>query len=118
MSDKKPEGREELLMVSRYSGALRGRIDLASSSCIIGLSAGLLAAAAVALSPATPALIPLAVEVVVIAFRIGLFVRSTAANIEVPHSPRGDASWSYALPGMTRPDAENLLFSFHTEKVC
>jgi len=76
-----------------------------------------LAAAAVALSPAIPALIPLAVEIVLIAFRIGLYVKSTAAHMEVLPANHSDTSWSYAVPGMSEHQAKTALASFHDEKV-
>lgn len=87
-----------------------------SQSCVVGLSTGLLAAAAVALSPTVPALIPLAVEVVLIAFRLGLHVEKTAENVESSHKPKG-ASWSYVVPGRTEAEAQAALDSFHNEKV-
>lgn len=101
----------------RFSSTLRGRSDVVSKSCVVGLSAGTLAAAAVALSPATPALIPLAVEVVLIAFRIGLYVKSTAAYVEIPIEHDSSASWSYAVPGTTEDQAKTALALFHDEKV-
>lgn len=105
------------LTYSRYSSALRGRSDTISELCVVGVSAGLLAAAAVALSPAIPALIPLGVEVVLIAFRIGLLARSTAAHVELLSADHSNASWSYAVPGMTESQAKAALASFHEEKV-
>lgn len=82
----------------------------------MGLSTGLLAAAAVALSPAVPALIPLAVEVVLIAFRLGLHIEKTAKNVESSHNTEG-ASWSYVVPGKTEAEAQAALDLFHSEKV-
>lgn len=111
------DARTSSLNASRYSSALRGRSDLATETCVVGLSAGLLAAAAVALAPATPALIPLAVEVVLIAFRIGLYVRSIASHLDVSTTQDSDASWSYAVPGMTEDQEQTALAIFHKEKV-
>ncbi len=82
----------------------------------MGLSTGLLAAAAVALSPAVPALIPLAVEVVLIAFRLGLHIEKTATNLESSQKSEC-ASWSYVVPGKTEPEAQAALDLFHHEKV-
>lgn len=87
-----------------------------SATYVIGLSTGLLAAAAVALSPAVSALIPLAVEVVLIAFRLGLHIEKTARNVEYTPSSEG-ATWSYVFPGKIQAEAQAVLDSFHQEKV-
>lgn len=86
-------------------------------SCVVGLSTGMLAAAVVALSPTIPALMPLAVEAVLIAFRLGLHVKTTASNIELSPAHDGDCSWSYVIPGKTQLEAQNALDDFHQAKV-
>lgn len=100
-----------------YVGGIRGRDSMGLQSCVVGLSTGLLAAAVVALSPTIPALMPLAVEAVLIAFRLGLQVKTTARNIELPSAHDGDSSWSYVIPGKTQPEAQNALDDFHQDKV-
>ena len=106
-----------ILNLSRYTGALRGHSDETSKSCVVGISAGLLAAAAVALSPEITALIPLAVEVILIAFRVGNHARTTARHVEVATTQDGAKSWSHAISGMTEAEALPILASFHQEKV-
>ena len=101
----------------RYVGGIRGRDSLGVESCVVGLSTGLLAAAVVALSPTVPALMPLAVEAVLIAFRIGLHVRNTASNIEMSPAHDDDSSWSYVVPGKIKSEAQNALDDFHRDKV-
>lgn len=87
-----------------------------SPSCIAGFSTGLLAAAAVALSPAVPALIPIAVEVVLVAFRLGVLIENTARDIEnSPHLE--EFSWAYVIPGKTEADMEAALDEFHRKTV-
>lgn len=86
-------------------------------ACVVGLSTGLLAAAVVALSPTIPALMPLAVEAVLIAFRLGLHVKNTASNIEMSPVHGDDSSWSYVIPGKTKPEAQNAIDEFHHDKV-
>ena len=86
-------------------------------TCVVGLSTGLLAAAVVALSPTIPALMPLAVEVVLIAFRLGLHVKNTASNIEMPSAHDDASSWSYVIPGKTQSEAQSALDDFHNDKV-
>ena len=101
----------------RYVGGIRGRHTLGLESCVVGLSTGLLAAAVVALSPTIPALMPLAVEAVLIAFRLGLHVKTTAGNMEKSPAPGDDSSWSYVIPGKTKSEAQNALDDFHHEQV-
>ena len=86
-------------------------------SCVVGLSTGLLAAAVVALSPTIPAIMPLAVEAVLIAFRLGLHVKTTASNIEMSPVHDDDSSWSFVVTGKEKSEAQNALDDFHQEKV-
>ncbi len=87
-----------------------------SKTCAVGLCTGLLAAAAVASSPALPALVPLAVEVVLIAFRTGLYAGVTAKSLDV--SQGHTASWSSAVTGTNDKDAQSAISDFHHQKVC
>lgn len=102
---------------SRYAGGIRGRNSMGMESCVVGLSTGQLAAAVVALSPTIPALMPLAVEAVLIAFRLGLHVRTTASNIEMSPLHDDDSSWSYIISGKTNSEAQDILDNFHQDKV-
>lgn len=102
---------------SRYTSALHGQIEESTKSCVVGLSAGLLAAAAVACSPEITALIPLAVEVVLIAFRVGRLARTAARHIEVTRTEDSAASWSFVIPGMTQPEAQAALSAYNQSKV-
>ncbi len=83
----------------------------------MGISTGLLAAAAVALSPSVSTLIPLAVQLTLIGFRLGLLVQKAARNLQIPNGPAENAVWTYALRDITEIAAESLLRSFHLEKV-
>ena len=76
---------------------------------------GLLAAAAIACSPALPALIPLGVEVALIAFRVGLYVGTTAKRLDSARS--GTASWSTIVTGTTKSTIQDALVAFHKDKV-
>ncbi len=82
----------------------------------MGLCTGLLAAAAIASSPALPALIPLGVEIVLIAFRTGLCVGTAARSLEL--SRDGAASWSFIVTGTDDKEAQATITAFHKEKVC
>ena len=101
----------------RYVGGVRGRDSMGLESCVVGLSTGLLAAAVVALAPTIPALMPLALEAVLIAFRLGLHVKNTASNIEMSPVHDDDSSWSYVISGKTESEAQNALDNFHSDKV-
>ena len=109
--------RRALLNTSRTTTALRSHSNEASKSCVVGISAGLLAAAAVAMSPEITALIPLAVEVILIAFRVGRHVRRTARHVENANTNEDPESWSYAIAGMTEAEGQTMLTSFNQEKV-
>ena len=102
----------------RYGSGLRGPAHPDSGSCVIGVSTGLLAAAAVALSPAVSALVPLAIEVVLIAFRLGLHVERTARNIEDSTAAASErANWAYVVPDKTEEEAQENLAAFNSENV-
>lgn len=79
----------------------------------VGISTGLLAAAATALSPAVPALIPLGVEVVLIAFRTGLHVGTVANHLDLQ---RDGTNWSFVLSGMTDAEGQRVLSDFHEDR--
>lgn len=97
----------------RFANALH-RHPAESETHAVGISTGLLAAAAIALSPAVPALIPLGVEVVLIAFRTGLHVGTIANHLDSQHD---GSSWSYAFSGITEAETRPLLSKFHAEQV-
>lgn len=99
---------------SRYAGTLHGQPGELQDTYAVGISTGLLAAAAIALSPAVPALIPLGVKVVLIAFRTGLRVGTVADLLDLQ---RNGTSWALTLPGMTGAEARRALSNFHKEKV-
>lgn len=104
------------LTCSRHVNGIRGPLGEISESCVVGLSTGLLAAATVALSPAIPTLIPLAIEVVLIAFRVGLHVETAAKNLVTSASLMTD-TWSYVIPGKTEDEALAALAAFNETKV-
>ncbi|OIW23644.1 ketoacyl-synt-domain-containing protein [Coniochaeta ligniaria NRRL 30616] len=77
----------------------------------VGLCSGLFAATAVASTPSLSALVPVAVEVVLMAFRVGLHVHSLAEKL----SPTLEASesWTYIYPGVKEAQASTVLSDFH-----
>ncbi|KAF2853068.1 ketoacyl-synt-domain-containing protein [Plenodomus tracheiphilus IPT5] len=71
--------------------------DFASGkACALGLCTGALAAAAVSCSRSTLDLIPLAVDAIAVAFRVGLLVESCARQLVQPD--KNDQSWSVIVP--------------------
>lgn len=101
----------------RYAGDLQAVPGESADVCVVGLSTGLLAAAAVALSPSVPALTSLGVEVVLVAFRLGLYVQAAAGHLECLGVADQSLSWSYTVSGVSRDEAQKKLDVFHQEKV-
>lgn len=86
-----------------------------SESRIVGLCTGLLAAVAVASSQSLADLLPLAVEVVGIAFRVGMQVSQVAEQLQ--STPEKSKSWSVAFSGLNEASARDALDNFNTETV-
>ena len=86
-----------------------------SRTSIVGLCTGSLAAAAVASSPSPATLIPLAVEVVRIAFQTGLHVGATAGRVHRCVESR--ESWSYLVQEIGELEARQALEEFHKQQV-
>lgn len=105
-----------MLTEFRYAGDIYSQPGESSNTVIVGLCTGLLAAAAVALSPALPALVPLGVEIVLIAFRTGLCAGTAARSLEL--SQDRAASWSSIVTGTNDREAQATIDSFHKAKVC
>ena len=101
--------------VFRHAGELYGQPGQSTDTYAVGLCTGLLAAAAVASSPALPALIPLGVEVTLIAFRVGSYVGTTAKHLDMARS--GSASWSTIVTGTTESVVHDALSALHADKV-
>ncbi|KAL2023150.1 hypothetical protein VTK56DRAFT_3756 [Thermocarpiscus australiensis] len=78
---------------------------------LVGLCSGLFAAFAIASAPSLSALVPLAVQAVLLAFRTGSYVHSLAERLDPAFEESG--SWTYAIPGLKQEDAVELLATFH-----
>lgn len=76
-----------------------------------GLCTGLFAATAIASSHSLSTLLPIAVQVVLMAFRTGSHVASLAERL----SPSGakSESWTYVLPSVQETQANSILEEFH-----
>ncbi|KAJ1326724.1 naphtho-gamma-pyrone polyketide synthase [Microdochium nivale] len=79
-----------------------------------GLCTGLFAAAAIASSPSLSTLLPVAVQVVLMAFRTGNYVSSMAERLSP--ATKGQESWTYVLAGVKDTEARSSLLSFHQDE--
>lgn len=79
-----------------------------------GLCSGMFAAAAILSTPTLSTLVPVGVQVVLMAFRTGSYVSAMAERL----CPPGDhsESWTYVLPGMKRAETQSILDKFNKSK--
>lgn len=103
--------------MSRYSHAEQHYEDVTKHdhTFLVGLCSGLFAAAAITSTPSLSALVPVAVQVVLMAFRTGRHVASMAERL-CPPSQRSQ-SWTYILPGVKQNEARSILDDFHYTSV-
>ncbi|KAI0434278.1 polyketide synthase [Xylaria sp. FL1042] len=78
---------------------------------LCGLCTGLFAAAAIAISPSLSALLPIAVQVVLMAFRVGSHVGSLSERLS-PSNERSE-SWTRVMASGNDGDAKKILADFH-----
>ncbi|KAK7989418.1 hypothetical protein PG989_009733 [Apiospora arundinis] len=76
-----------------------------------GLCTGLFAASAIASSPSLSSLLPIAVQVVLMAYRVGSHVASLAERLS-PSTEKSE-SWTYVVPGAKETTAKSILDEFH-----
>jgi hypothetical protein len=87
----------------------------ASETCLIGLCSGLFAATAIASSPSLSGLVPIAVQMVLMAFRTGAYVAALAERLH--KSSESSSSWTYVLPGISEVAASSIISDFHRTNV-
>lgn len=80
-----------------------------------GLCSGMFAAAAITSTPTLSTLVPVAVQVVLMAFRTGCHVAAMAERL-CPAADDHSESWTYILPGMTGDNAHATLETFNKDK--
>ncbi|KAL9100808.1 MAG: hypothetical protein Q9163_003856 [Psora crenata] len=100
----------------RYLSQSPNKPEDAGPSLAVGFSTGSLAATAVALSPSISTLIPLAVEVCLISFRLGCYIQDAAGHLECRAQNGGRSGWSSLIVEITETDMQDILDAFHTEK--
>ena len=84
-------------------------------TCVVGLCTGLFAATAIASAPSLSGLVPIAVQVVLMAFRTGVYVAALADRLD--KNCRAAESWTYVVPGASEATATAALSEFHTSDV-
>ncbi|KAH8678863.1 polyketide synthase 1 [Tricladium varicosporioides] len=85
-----------------------------TQTSVIGLCTGLFAAAAVACSPSLSSLVPLAIQMTLLAFRTGSYV--TALADQLCDSSDNSKSWTYVVSGTSESSAQEVLREFHNSK--
>ncbi|KAH7026262.1 polyketide synthase [Microdochium trichocladiopsis] len=86
----------------------------AENRILSGLCTGLFAASAIASSPSLSTLLPVAVQVVLMAFRTGNHVASMAERLSP--ATKSMESWTYVLPGVKESEARSSLDEFHKDE--
>lgn len=89
-----------------------------TDACLAGLGTGLLATAAVAISP-TLADLPLSgAEVIRVAFRLGVQVNEVSRNLQPQHNDIGPGdSWAYVIPDAVAEEVQSELDAIHAADV-
>jgi hypothetical protein len=82
---------------------------------LVGLCAGLYAAAAIASTPSVSTLVPVAVQAVLMAFRTGRHVSLIAERL--CSAGEQSESWTLILPGQTEEATQTVLEDFHNSNV-
>lgn len=81
---------------------------------LVGLCTGIFAATAITSAPNLSALIPIAVEMVLVAFRAGLYIDKMAGILE---NTEARESWTYLVPETSESRAREILAEFHASNV-
>ncbi|RYP30428.1 hypothetical protein DL767_006239 [Monosporascus sp. MG133] len=83
----------------------------AGNTFLSGLCIGLFAATAIASSPSLSSLLPIAVQIVLMAFRTGSHVASLAERLS-PTKGKSE-SWTHIVAGAKEADVKDILADFH-----
>ena len=98
-----------------YYGDLGHEYPSSSNGAIIGLCTGLLPSAAVSCSKTVGELLPVAVETVVLALRLGLCVLSVQKLVDAGNST--SPSWSALVSGISETEVLNKIQEFSSQQV-
>lgn len=102
-------------MFYSHYGDLGHAYPSSSDSVIIGLCVGLLSSAAVSSSKTIGELIPIAVETVVLALRLGLCVHTVRKLVDTGNS--SSSSWSALVSGINESEASDKIQEFSSQQV-
>jgi hypothetical protein len=89
---------------------------LSSDNAYVGLSTGLISAAAIACSKSLSQLLEVAVEVICVCFRAGLIARRRAQQLERETDAKN--SWSTLVEGISSSEAKSSMEEVHQRQVC
>ena len=89
---------------------------LSAQQYIIGSSTGLIAAAAISSASSQALIVPIAIETVLIAFRLGLQIDDATDRLSTRHN--GNEVWSLLFPGMEEESARQAIEDFNERLVC
>lgn len=81
----------------------------------MGLCTGIFAATAITSAPTLSALVPIAVEMVLVAFRAGSYVSKVADILENDNDEA--ESWTYLISEASEARVREILVEFHTSCV-
>ncbi|RAL64636.1 hypothetical protein DID88_001669 [Monilinia fructigena] len=84
-----------------------------SETCLVGLCTGLFAAAAIASSPSMSQLIPIAIQVILMAFRAGSHVAALAERLN--NCSKLPESWTCIIAAAQESEVSSILYDFHKE---
>lgn len=101
----------------RYAAKSHGSDQSFSESHVIGVSIGQLPAAAITLSPNIVSLIPLAVRIILIGFRLGCYIHSSANIIEQTSSEKLGRSWAFEISGVSEETLQQALHEYNNKHV-
>lgn len=103
-----------LTLLNSYYGDLGHAYPSVNENFIIGLCTGQLAAAAVSSSRTVGELIPVGIETVVLALRLGICVLKVQELVE---SSKSVSSWSVLVSGIREHEAQELIQNYAKKNV-
>jgi len=105
-----------LLYIEREETCADGSNSRPQDNCLVGLSTGLLAATAITGAPSLSLLIPIGVEMVLVAFRMGLYIAGMAKQLDAVNAM--DDSWTYVVrdSDLIEETAASILATFNTSR--
>ncbi|KAL8783768.1 MAG: hypothetical protein Q9213_004384 [Squamulea squamosa] len=104
----------QLIQYFEFASTSPQNARVSSNVVVAGLCTGLLTGVAIASAPVLLDLLPLAVEVVLIAFRVGAYVHRTALQLDILEADSNN-NWSTVVGNATEGEAHAALDKFHKD---